>query len=423
MFSNRYFKNILWLFLDKIVLLIGGFLVTALVARFLGPQNVGVMNFGLLVSGFASVVSQHGASHTVFNKATSEPGAALYYLNSTLFIRLLIYFLTCIFCTGCVYFLFEDVENTRIIFLFSVSMVFTSLDLYQFLFNGTLNSKYNAIPFVIAKVVAMLVRVMMIYSELPLLYFALAFLLEGMVIYFGKRYLLLTRNAFTRITEIKDTSFYSSGTFVMLSGVLVYVYSRINQVFLSNTMGFKELGLYSAALALSMAWTFIPNAIGISIMTKAFSEDNPEEKLTGLAFTLCAPIFISIPVLFIIWGFANEIILFVYGADYVLVYDVLFKLSLYSLLSVLVFLSNRFISKYSGSRFLFFKTLSTTLIGIFVCYVLVGKYGLLGAVYSVLIVESISLTLNLFFNKLSFWSIYRRLFNLKLIFSYFKELK
>lgn len=406
------------------MLLVGGFVVTAMVARYLGPKSVGIMNYGVIISGLASIISQWGASHSIFNLSTKKPNCALRLINITTITRACIYSCVCLFGGLFSYYSFGSTDVAVMITAFSFSLIFTSLDLYQFHFNGVLKSKYNAIPFVIAKSFSMAYRVYLIYIDANLIYFAFAFTVEGFIIFFLKRKISRYNKFSDKVSDYYGIAyFYNSGTYLMFSGVLVYIYSRVNQIFLSNIFSFSELGIYSAALALSMAWTFIPNSIGISILTRAFSSKNEEEKMNGLAFTIFAPIICSLPILFIYGFWSKEIVSVVYGDEYSQVGNILLVLSIYSLISVLVFLSNRFISNENGERFLFIKTLLSTIFGVVICFILIKYNGLIGAVYGALFVELFGLICNLFFRKISIVDVYCRAFNIKLMVYYFKGLR
>jgi PST family polysaccharide transporter len=53
---------------------------------------------------------------------------------------------------------------------------------------------------------------------------------------------------------------------LILSGLTIILYMRIDQIMLAQMMGNEEVGLYSAVLIFSEIWYFIPTIIVSSII-------------------------------------------------------------------------------------------------------------------------------------------------------------
>lgn len=66
--NNKYFKNSLWLIIDKLFLLLGGLIVTTMVARYLGPEQLGKLSYGITLSFLCAIISQWGASFSNISK-------------------------------------------------------------------------------------------------------------------------------------------------------------------------------------------------------------------------------------------------------------------------------------------------------------------------------------------------------------------
>jgi O-antigen/teichoic acid export membrane protein len=63
-----------------------------------------------------------------------------------------------------------------------------------------------------------------------------------------------------------------------LSAFFTLIYSKVNELFLATIFGFSELAVFNVALTLGFAWTFIPQALGLSYFTKALKFENEAEK-------------------------------------------------------------------------------------------------------------------------------------------------
>ena len=105
---------------------------------------------------------------------------------------------------------------------------------------------------------------------------------------------------------------------LILSGVVISIYMKIDQVMINSMMGAEAVGVYAAAVRLSEAWYFIPVVITSSVFpaiinSKAQDETRYYQQLkklynlmAWLAITIALPISILAP-----W-----IIEILYGPDY-----------------------------------------------------------------------------------------------------------
>lgn len=143
----------------------------------------------------------------------------------------------------------------------------------------------------------------------------------------------------------------------MISTVSMTLYSRINQFTLSYFDGSYELGIYSVALTLGTAWVFIGNALAISFLSKIYSEKDDlkaQDKTSGLLSFVF--IILSVFPLFF-YFFGKKVILLLYGEQYVNSYGIIIILCISTVITAMGFISNRYIVRLSGYKYLSKKTL------------------------------------------------------------------
>ena len=61
----KYFKNTSWLFAEKILRMVVGLLVGVWVARYLGPEQFGLLSYALSFVGLFSIVATFGLDEIV----------------------------------------------------------------------------------------------------------------------------------------------------------------------------------------------------------------------------------------------------------------------------------------------------------------------------------------------------------------------
>lgn len=400
--NNKYLNNIIWLIFDKFFILFGSLFVTIIVSKHLGPDGVGLISYSIALGGLALTISQWGGSYIIYNIGISKYKLAINLIISTENIRAYIYI--CVWLILCLWvFISNGLQITSLLIsLFMLSSIFLGLDLYQYYYNARLESKYNARTSMLAKLISMIFRWGLVYINSNIWFFIIPFFLESYIIYFlRKRRLYNDYKKFRKIKKSYSKLYLSMGKSIVLSSVLVFFYSKINEIMIVKILSYQDLGYYSIALTLSSAWTFIPLSVGISLMTKPLSlKYNLENKLL-YAFPFLVMIIISLPILCIVFFSSNAIVDLTFGSTYIESSTLLFILSVSTLFSSLGFISNRLLTSIEGGgKYLFKKSIVSSVFSIVLSYVLISYYGLIGAAYSFLIIELLNLTLfNYFFEN------------------------
>lgn len=406
-FKNKFIKNSLWLILDKMFLLIGGFIITTMVARYLGPNKLGELTYGLTLSLFCTAISQWGASYTIFNTATSDKSLSISYIESTLLARFYLYILSWFFVS---IYLYSTLEQSKalLISLICLSNIFLGLDVYQYYFNGTLQSKINAKASMLAKLITMIIRCLLVFLEFNLWWFIFPLVIEGMIVFFNKKNKLKNDKVYRVNLNIKQ--YFIIGMPLLCSSIMVIIYTKVNEILLKEYLSFESVGIYSAGLVLANAWTFIPMSLGISYITRALEKGEGSD----FSFTYFIVLVVSIPALVVFYLYPQVIINYTYGEDYISLVELLPLMSVTAMISVLSFLNHRHIgSTLNGAKYLYKKIIVTAILSVVITYHLIPLYGTLGAVYSMLFIEFFSLTIsNYFFRDINIYTIHLKVFNI-----------
>ncbi|HIF9327277.1 TPA: hypothetical protein ACX6RP_003749 [Photobacterium damselae] len=420
--KNKFLVNSFWLIIEKLYLLLGGLFVTALVARYLGPSDLGMISYGITLSVFCTVISQWGASYYIFNYATKSPVKAILLCLDSLLFRFFTYIICCFLVAILLYFSVSTSEFF-VVFLVCISNVFIAMDIYQFYFNGSLYSKYNAIMSICVKSISMLLRLCLVFLSANIYFFIIPFLVEGFILFYIKHEKIkkekykLFNEAGGIENQISDRCKFNNYRKVkylpyVITGILIVVYSKCIDISLKYILGFSTLGEYSALLAISTAWTFIPLSIGTSLATKAINDNTGN----GFSFLYLCLIVISIPILVFIYYFSFDIVNFVFGSEYSTNSKYLFLFCCGAFFSTLGFLQNRYIAARSGQKYLLRKTIFVSLFCLLISPLLIFYFHLLGAIIAYVLVEIFSLTVcNYFFNNKLILKIHFNVFNFKVI--------
>ncbi|CAH6857184.1 Oligosaccharide flippase family protein [Vibrio chagasii] len=396
-FKNKTIKNILWLSIDKIFLLIGGLVVSVVVAKHLGAAELGKISFGLSLSGLAVTLSQWGASHYIFNESAKNPQNGQKLIKSSELFRFSVYIITW-FIISIWLFLSEKYHDSYLLIsLVIISNLFLGLDIYQFYFNAILKSKVNAIGSMYSKTISMSLRLFFATFSYSTYFFIIPILLNNIILLTYKRLKIKDNN----VKELKyRKDFVKAGAPYMMTAMCVYAYMKINEILLVQMIDYTSLGQYIVGFTLAQSWAFVPMSIGISLLSKPIKEN--KRSVSGFSFVLVNMILFSLPILAFTYFYPHLIISYTFGDEYNQAGDILFLLCVSSLLSSLVFINNRIIGSIpNGGNYLFKKGILSAFFAIPISYILISYYGVEGAAIALIIIEFLNLTIfnYLFDNK------------------------
>jgi O-antigen/teichoic acid export membrane protein len=407
MLNPRQLKNIAWLSFEKLLVLAGGFLSTVIVARYLGPSEFGILNFGLSLAALPIAITQWGGAHTIFNAAIKNPLKAERLICATESIRAFIYFGLWLLLSIYVFFSTEYTVHALAISVVIFSSLFLGLDLYQHYFNAIVKSKINAISNLYGRGGVTLGRLIGVFLSAPLAVFAsLYFFCESTIFLMRKRSLIRTSKSSRALTNKTRKAylkfFFIVGFPYMLTACCSFFYARSGELILAKIVGINELAIYSVALIVSHAWTFLPSSVGISLISQAMGK-NGTERENAFARVNSSMILVSVIPLVLILFFGRIFVNLTFGEAYAQAADILFFSSLASFFSCLNVINNRIVgSVKGGGSYLFYKSFCMAIFAFPINYVMIAYFGLQGAVLSLCILEFISLTLaNYFFSGFS----------------------
>ncbi|MEZ9758794.1 oligosaccharide flippase family protein [Vibrio breoganii] len=386
---NKYLKNILWLLIDKFVLLVGGLVVSVLVAKHLGPEDLGKISFGISLGLIAVAVSQAGGHHLIFNIAAKNKNKASRIISATTLIRFSLYILVTVIISFILFSSKKYSDDAKFLTFVMMSSMFIGVDQYIHYFNATLNSKINAYASIIARLSSLSIRAYLIFIKANAWYFVLPYYVNSFIQYIIRRKKFEVTFFRNKQKHHYQRFFFKATPPLILTSVLLIVFSKITELILVTLIDYENLGLYTVANILATSWNFIPLAIGMTVLPKVINDGH---SVKGMGFVLLSTLILSIPVLVITYFYSKELVDATFGAHYDGANQILFCLVLASMFSVQNMLMNKYIISLGGSKYILKKTIILAIISSITAVALINIFGIKGAALNLLFVEFISCT-------------------------------
>ncbi len=381
-------KNVIWLFLDKFIRLGIGLLVGVLIARYIGPELFGKWNYAIALIGLVSVFSTLGIDQVVVKDLLNKYESEHILLGTAFYLRLLGTFIS----SFIVVFIFLFFKTDNFLFLISVltalNLWFQTFDVIDLKNQSVLESKKTVVAKNSAFVIISIIKLLLIYLKLPLLYFVFFSLIEFIL----GAIILIFNYGFCNVKLWRFNFAYSKSLLknswpLILSGIIIMLYMRIDQIMIGEMIGEKKLGYYSVSTKFTELWYFIPTAFATSFFPKLLEKFNFEKenypKLCLKLFKLVFVISFSIAVFFTF--FSELIIKFLFGIAYI---QSVFTLQISIWTGIFVFLgvvaSNMLLIENLNKHNLN-KSIQGLLLNVFLNIFLIPKYGINGAAVATLI--------------------------------------
>jgi O-antigen/teichoic acid export membrane protein len=257
-----------WLLFDRILRMGLGLVISAWVARFLGPAQLGELAYVISFLAFFQVVAGLEASGFIVRDIARDEGEASVILGSAIWLRIVAGAVSWVLAILFMYLFHpEDQQLITLTAIVGATMVFQASDTVDLWFQSQSQSKRT----VIAKLVAFLfsngVKVVLLLVKAPLVAFAGVICLEAAASALG---LALAYRRFSiadrwRASLSQAKALLNSCWPFIASGLMMTTFARIDQIMLKEMLGEQALGIYAAALPISLAWSIIPTTLVTSI--------------------------------------------------------------------------------------------------------------------------------------------------------------
>jgi len=388
---RRYFKNTGWIFLGRISILVLAFFVGAYVARYLGPEKYGVLNYIISFIGLFSFIPDLGISSILSRDLVKIPEKKDKLMGTAFLLQIFGGFLS-IFCVGIfVAFILKDDVVTKMMLMFVAStFILQALNVINIYFHSNVMAKRAVLIQIISNAISSILKVLFIYLGLDLFYFVSLYVFDavffaGGLIYIYKKKKFSLRNwSFDRVIAKR---LIRESWPLMLSTSFLLIYGRIDQIMIKGMMDSYSVGLYAVSAKLSEVWIFIPSAIIGSLFPAIVNAQKTDQSLYKSRFTkLYSLIFyLSLFVCLIIFLFAKPIIGLLFGSEYL---AATLSLQIYvwsGIATALGFVISQYLIVEGRTKILFFLNFLSMVVNIVLNLWLIPIMGIAGAALATLI--------------------------------------
>ena len=389
--NNRVVKNAGWLIFGKIAQMCINLFVGLLTARYLGPSNYGVINYGSAYTAFFLNLCTLGINSVLVKEFVDYPNEEGKIIGTTLGLKGVASGLSAISIMLISSFIDANEPTTiLVVALCSIGLVFNILDTFNYWFQSKLQSKVTAMASLIAFAVTAAYKVYLMVTDKSVVYFAFATSIDYMCI---GVLLILVYNRYKGSKLCFSWEYgkklLKSSTPFIIPGLMVAIYGQTDKMMLKQMISDAEIGYYSTAVSICTMWCFILSAIIDSmypIIMEAYNENknnfiHKNKILYAIIFYCCILVSVFITV------FAKVIVKILYGNAYLPTVNPLRIITWYTAFSYLGLARNAWIVCENKQKYLTPVYASAALANVILNLIFIPLYGASGAAAASLIAQ------------------------------------
>lgn len=278
----KYAKNTSWLFAEKILRMVVGLFVGIWVARYLGPDQYGLLSYAQSFVGLFLAFAALGLDGIVVRELVNHEHKRDELLGTAFGLKLIGAFIVLIVLAVAINFTSNDSYTNMLVFIIASATIFQSFNVIDMYFQSRVLSKYIVYANVIALFIASVIKVILILNEAPLIAFVWVVLFNSFIVAVGYLYFY-----FHNQMSFKEWRFSKQMAIILLkdswplilSGIVISIYMKIDQVMIKEMLDTEAVGQYAAAVRLSEAWYFIPMVIASSLFPAIINAKKESEEL------------------------------------------------------------------------------------------------------------------------------------------------
>jgi O-antigen/teichoic acid export membrane protein len=380
-----------WMLVDRILRMVTGLLVGIWVTRYLGPGRFGLFSYTLAFVALLSPLVSLGLEDIVVRNIVRNPSCKDETLGTAFVLKLIGGMASFAIAIGSIIVLHKgDSQIQWLVGIIAAGNIFQSFSVIEYWFNSQVKAKYAVFAKSAAFFICSAIKIALIIHGASLAAFAWVGTFEMalgsiclLVVYASKGDSIQN----WRVSLQSAANLLKDSWPLALSIAAMTIYERIDQVMLGEMVGSEEVGIYSVAVRLAEVWIFIPVAIHWSVFpsivrSKSLSDDifySQIQKFYNLMALLGYTIAIPTTIL------AHWLVIFLYGKEFAkagLMLSILIWASIFTNLEVA---RSSFLTTMNWTKAYFVTVLSGALLNIALNFMLIPRYGGVGAATSSLI--------------------------------------
>lgn len=390
--STKYVTNLLWTFSEKIIHLISVLVVGVLLARYLGPEQYGILTYTQSYVAMFGFIVGLGLDSITVREIVKNPEKSDIIVGTAFGLKLSMSFIIIIIINLTSFGFNDDKQIKLMIAVLSLSLVYQAFYVFVNYFQAKVNIRYISILIVVSDLISITSKVILIANESSLLGFIIVDTAVLMILGLSYYFVYKTNNNINFYKLIVfDFSFAKKMLLdswpLLISSGAIMLYMRLDQIMIKEMLSLKDLGNYAVSVRISESWYFIPMIIsGVLYPSIIKAKENTIESYhLRLQQLFLITIWLAIFFAFLLVFFSDYIILILFGNQFSTENNVLSILAFAGIFVSMGYVNGKWMITENYTKIELFRNVLGLCVNVLLNLILIPSYGINGAAISTLI--------------------------------------
>ncbi|QSV69439.1 MAG: flippase [Aphanizomenon flos-aquae KM1D3_PB] len=267
--NRQIIGNTGWLFVGKVFRLFISLCMGTLVARYLGPEKFGTLQYALAFSSFFLPLSTSQMGKIVTRDLVQKPVSKDKILGTAFIVQIIGGILAATLSIMFIKIIYPQSSYIHLLVaIVAIKFIFNSFQPIENWFESQVKSKFQVLASNLAFLIITIIKIFLIVFKAPLFLFASIISLEAIIYATGLifYYQLDHQNIRTWTTDFQSIKYLIRESYPQfLSTTAILIYASLDQVMLGSMVGHSSIGIYSSAVILCESLSFLPLIISSSL--------------------------------------------------------------------------------------------------------------------------------------------------------------
>jgi O-antigen/teichoic acid export membrane protein len=308
-------RNTSYYTLALVVQKIISFTYFVIIARALGPDDLGKYYFAISFTTIFSILIDLGFSNVLTREVAKRQEVAQKYFSNILGLKIPLSILTFVIVAALSWILGYPALTRALILISSISMILDSFTLSFFaIMRGHHNLRYESISSIIFQLIVLLSGLLSLWLGWGLIWLVAVLSLASAYNFFYSLYVVKTKTQISLKPKLEKDFIKALGIMTLpfaLFAIFQRIYTYVDSILLSSMSGDYAVGIYQVAFKIINALQFLPMAFAASLYP-AFSSywhGNREQLAITFERAMNYLLIISLPISIGIFTIADKIVL------------------------------------------------------------------------------------------------------------------
>ena len=395
--KKKVISNVFWAMLGKVVNMGASLFVGILVARYLGPQNYGIMNYVVSYVTIFSVIAAFGLSNIEVRELSKSLEKKETILGTCFVLRFIFTTIAYLLIVISLFVSKIDTFTRTMILLYGISLYTTScFEVIRNFFTSIVKNEYVVKSEIVRTLIGASIKIIFLLIHAPLWAFIIAIAFDTVLVASG--YVISYNRVVGKITDWKYDKtlvrYLVNQSFpLLLSGAAVIVYQRIDQVMIGNMIDKQSVGYFATAGKFLDIILFLPAVLTQTVtpLLVKIRENGTKEEYEYKSFQfISVVVWTSIILAAFFSVLAYWMIYCTYGIQYLAAVPVL-QVMAWKTVGMAIFSSGgQLIIIEKMQKWAVFRNLAGCIVCIVLNLILIPKYGVVGSAYVTIITLLVS---------------------------------